>query len=264
MIFFKNKNANINIIIKIFIFLIIINLVVTLIEIDIPINKKDIFSLSKNGIEIFYNTNYLSNESLPNLLKTDILNILPKNYIFMDYTYTIKNSALSTFHRDVTSSQKLYNTTYPVYTAILYKTGGVLLSVVPYSDIQYPFSINVIHNISGKAGTAVLFNSDTLHCGISNGCNYREVVQYKICHKDDLLLLSHLQGIHKIKDNKKDCVEINNKYEKIKLWVERKSSYLFQLPINLLFYPFMTKKYDTNTFYGKIQEYIPLTFYNNT
>lgn len=247
-----------NIIIKFFIVVIIINILFTMIE----FNTKDKYSLDKNGIEIFYDERYLTNEIIPLLLEKDILHILPDNYLFMDYTYTIKNSALSTFHRDVTSSQKLYNTTYPVYTAILYKTGGDLLSVVPNSDLQYPFAMNYIHNISGKSGTVVLFNSDTLHCGISNGCKYREVIQYKICHKDDLHLLTHLQGIHKIKNNEipNNCVEIN----KMKIWLARKTSYLFQLPINLLFYPFMTKKYDTNTFYGKIQEYIPLTFYNNT
>jgi hypothetical protein len=237
-------------------FIIIVNLIFTMIEINL-INS----SLHKNGIQIFQNDFYISDDILPSLLQKDILNVLPNDYVFIDYSYTIKNSALSTFHRDVTSSQKIYHTKYPVYTAILYKTSGKLISFVPNSDKQYPFAMNFIHNLSGKAGTAILFNSDLLHCGISNGCKYREVVQYKICHKDDLNLLTHLQGIHKTKTNK-ECVEINN-YNEIKLWLSRKLSYLFQLPINVLFYPFMTKKYDSNTFYGKLQEYIPLTFYNN-
>lgn len=241
-------------------FLIIVNLLLAIIEIDL----KEA-SLHKNGIQLFYNKSYLTNENISLILKKDILNVLPQNYMFMDYTYTIKNSALSTFHRDVTSSQKIYNTKYPVYTAILYKTGGNLLSIVPNSELHYPFAMNFIHNISGESGTAILFNSDTLHCGISNSCEYRELIQYKICHKDDLKLLTHLQGIHKIKHNIK-CKN-NEKYDEIdyiKMWLARKLTYLFQLPINVLFYPFMTKKYDSNTFYGKIQEYIPLNFYNNT
>ncbi len=247
-----------------FVSLIIINLIFTMIEFNY--NSKN----NNNGIYLFQNDSYLTNEEIPSLLKKDILNVLPKNYLFIDYTYTIKNSALSTFHRDVTSSQKIYHTKYPVYTAILYKTGGELLSVVPNSEKQYPFAFNFINNISGKAGSAVLFDSDVLHCGISNGCKYREVIQYKLCHKDDLELLSHLQGIHKVKNNslcskeKNENDEKNEKdYDKIKIWLARKLSYLFQLPINFLFYPFMTKKYDSNTFYGKMQEYIPLTFYNN-
>jgi hypothetical protein len=244
------------ILMNIIIFIIIVNLLLTIIE----FNLKNA-SLDKNGIQLFYNKSYLTNESIPLTLEKDILNVLPKKYIFMDYTYTIKNNALSTFHRDVTSSQKIYNTKYPVYTLILYKSGGKLLSVVPNSDLQYPFAMNFIHNISGDSGTAILFNSDILHCGISNGCEYREVVQFKICHKDDLKLLTHLQGIHKINHNIK-CK--NNEIQNNKIWILRKLTYLFQLPINVIFYPFMTKKYRSNTFYGKIQEYIPLNFYNNT
>ena len=83
------------------------------------------------------------------MLKKDVLNILPKNYVFLDYQYSIFNSAVSTFHRDITSSRKIYNTKYDVYTVILYKYSGDLLSVCPGSNNTYPFVNSHIVNING-------------------------------------------------------------------------------------------------------------------
>jgi len=37
--------------------------------------------------------------------KKEILKNLPKDYVYIDYKYEIKGCTLSTFHRDVTSSQ---------------------------------------------------------------------------------------------------------------------------------------------------------------
>ena len=89
-------------------------------------------------------------------LEQDTLSKLPEGYQFMDYVYIIKNNALSTFHRDVTSSK---NTSHPVYTLILYKSEGELLSVCPGSAKTFPFVWSKIVNINSKKGTAFLFDS---------------------------------------------------------------------------------------------------------
>ena len=87
-------------------------------------------------------------------LQEDVLSKLPTGYVFMDYIYKINDGALSTFHRDVTSSK----TIYPVYTLILYKYDGELLSVCPSSNTTYPFVTSRIVNVEGKSGTCFLFD----------------------------------------------------------------------------------------------------------
>jgi len=183
------------------------------------------------------------------------LNKLPKGYEFIDYSYIIKHTSLFTFHRDVTSSQFIYNTKYPIYTSIIYKYGGDLLSLCPGSHYTYPFVNSHIMNFNGKEGTAFLFNSDTLHSGCHNNCERPEIVQYKICHKDDLYLLEHLIGKHVEKED--SCsISLYN-------YFLRKLSYYFEMPINVFFYPFMINRKNENTIIGKIQSYMPFTFYNN-
>lgn len=36
------------------------------------------------------------------------------------------------------------------------------------------------------------------------------------------------------------------------------------MPINYILYPLMIKRENTNSIIGKIQTFIPITFYNNT
>ena len=175
------------------------------------------------------------------------------DYVFLDYEYNIKGTALSTFHRDVTSSQRIYHTVHPVYTLIVYDYEGELLSLCPRSHRDYPFVWSPIINYHGKRGTAFLFDCDVLHAGRENQCKYRNVTQYKLCHREDVPILSHLQEIRVTKDEK--CVD--------SLYTRslRKLSYYGQLPINCWLYPLMIKKQDN--WIGKIQNYIPLSFYNN-
>ena len=44
------------------------------------------------------------------LTNVELLKHLPKDYVFLNYEYEIKGRTLSTFHRDVTSSQYEFNT----------------------------------------------------------------------------------------------------------------------------------------------------------
>jgi len=212
--------------------------------------ENDGFCVLYNKIYADKTTNYACEE-----LANDILSILPSDYIFIDYVYKIRNSALSTFHRDVTSSQHICNTKYPVYTLILYKYDGDLLSICPKSNQSYPFVWTRIVNIRGKTGTVFLFDSNILHAGCMNECKCRNVIQYKLCHKSDLPKLTTLQGVKMEKSYKCN----NSTYNLI----IRKISYYFEFPINYIFTPLMIKREDSNTIIGKVQSLIPLNYYNN-
>jgi len=82
-----------------------------------------------------------------------------------------------------------------------------------------------------------------------------ELLEYKICHHDDLNKLKHLQGIKK---NKSGVCKITQ--SSIML---RKLTYFFEFPINYIFYPFMIQRKPPNSLMGKIQSFIPVEYYNN-
>jgi len=208
-------------------------------------------TIENDGFCILEKTDSLDN------MKKKVLKKLPNDYIFIDYSYEIKNNSLFTFHRDVTSSQYVYNTEYPVYTCIVYKYDGELLSICPNSHRTYPFVCSRIVNYSGKSGTCFLFNCEVLHAGMPNlYCKDKSIIQYKICHKDDLSKLHHLSGTHQ-KYNK-ECLPFT-----VYNYFQRKFSYFFEMPINTIFSPFLEKKYEEGTFIGTIQSFFSITFYNN-
>jgi hypothetical protein len=217
------------------------------------------YSLEMDGICILYDSEYATKTiDYPcKKMKKDILEKLPFGYVFIDYIYKIENSSLSTFHRDVTSSKHIYHTKYPVYTAILYKYSGELLSFCPGSNFTYPFVWSRIVNIHGDMGTVFLLDCDILHAGCDNACLLkREVLQYKICHREDLNTLNTLSGIYVSKIETECKTTIWNK-------IMRKCSYFFEMPINTFLYPLMIKRENSDNIIGKIQEYIPISFYNN-
>jgi hypothetical protein len=215
--------------------------------------------LEKDGLCILYNPIYAkeTNGKPCSLLEIDILRELPQGYKFIDYIYKIENSSLSTFHRDVTSSQRIFKTKYTVYTVILYKYDGELFSFCPGSNHTYPFTWSRIINIHGYKGTVFLFDSDILHAGGEPIGIKREVIQYKVCHRDDLELLTDLIGVRmEKKEEKKSSFHFGKR-------LLRKISYFFEMPINTFLYPFMLKRENSNHWIGKIQNYIPISFYNN-
>jgi hypothetical protein len=184
------------------------------------------------------------------------LTSLPPDYLFLDYEYLIHSAALSTFHRDVTSSQHLYACDHPVYTLIVYEYDGDLLSICPASERTWPFVWSRIVNLSGPKSTCVLFNSEILHAGQPNHCRPRFARQYKICHREDIKKLSHLQGIRA----KKDVPCIDDMSSRMK----RKISYYFAFLINHVFYPFLMQKWSADTWMGQMQSWLPdHQFYNN-
>lgn len=214
-------------------------------------------TIEKDGFLVFHIKDYQNIKKDASIeLKKMSLDKLPPGYQFLDYTYAIKNTTLSTFHRDVTSSQSIYNTSYPVYTLILYKYEGCLLSICPASNYSSPFVYSQIVNISGEEGTCFLFNSEILHAGCFNNCKKRDIIQYKIAHKDDIALLEHLHNVYVEKQEDKCEDTLYNHFL-------RKCSYFFELPINTIFNPLLQKKHEDGVI-GKIQDYSSVQFYNNT
>lgn len=167
--------------------------------------------------------------------KRDILRVLPRGYTFLNYKYTIEGCTLSTFHRDVTSSQHVFDTKHPVYTFITYEYEGPALTVCPGSHATTPFVFSrpVIVNAN-----SVLFNCDLVHAGSLNlEKKARRAVQYKIAHVDDLPKLEHLQGIDKVKRG--DCSKRNNPVVDV---AYRKMSLIFSYIINHHMTPYLQNR----------------------
>lgn len=176
-----------------------------------------------------------------NFDKNIILKELPENYEFIDYKYMFKGCSISTFHRDITSSQFIFKTKYPVYTCITYNNNGNLLAICPSSHKTTPFLFEKPLIINGREGTTILFNCDVVHSGAINefGEN-REAIQYKICHKEDKNKLKHLIGV-----NKNTIGKCNNSW--IYEYGLRKISLIYPFVINHLFTKILQKRPEKNS-----------------
>jgi len=190
--------------------------------------------------------------------KHSILKELPEDYEFLDYKFKIIGCSLSTFHRDVTSSQSIFKTKYPVYTCITYKNNGNLLAICPASHKTTPYLFERPLIIKGKEGTTVIFNCDIVHSGAINEFgDDREATQYKICHKDDKDKLKHLIGI--------DKTTIGNcKNTPIYEYGLRKISLIYPYIINHLFTDFLQKKPEKDSIFDiLISNFYLGDFYNS-
>jgi hypothetical protein len=192
-------------------------------------------------------------------IKQIILSYLPSSYVMLDYSYQINGCSLSTFHRDVTSSKSSLKTKYTTFTAIWYLYDGEMVSLCKYSNNSMkPFTFTRPTNIRGEKNTIVIFDCDILHAGMLNsvGMN-RHVIQFKMAHRDDLSKLSHLQNLHVAK--RTSCENEMNLPHRFRRYM----SYMFSGSFEYVFKPMMIKKYDNDTFYGQLQNAIPIQFYNN-
>jgi hypothetical protein len=184
--------------------------------------------------------------------------ILGHDYVFLDYEYTIRGCSLSTWHRDVTSGQCYWDTDCPTYTLIHYKHSGDMVSLVPGSHNDFPYALQRPVDVVGPADTMVLFNAEILHAGMpnTNGSD-RHAVQYKLAHRCDLDRLSHLQGIHTIKDERGKS--------SLPVWMEsflRFLSYHGAFIVNQFAPRLLMRSYDDG-FANWVQRWIPMRFYNN-
>lgn len=198
---------------------------------ETPLKGKQ--TLEKDGLMIFRDGNG----------KKKALENLPSGYLYINYKYTIKGCTLPTFHRDVTSSQYVFRTKYPVYTYIEYKNKGALLSVCPGSHKTIPFLFSRPKTIYGDEKTGILFNCDLVHAGaISNLGDKRFAEQYKICHIKDLGKMN-LEGIN-------TKVEGNCNLSPIRDLVLRKGSLIFCYITNHVFTKYLQN--DQKNWFNKI------------
>ena len=204
-----------------FFFVLLIYVIVYSSEHDASSNYKP--SLKKDGLVIMDRPD-----------QYEILNELPEGYEFLDYKYTINGCTLSTFHRDVTSSQYIFKTKHPVYTFITYEYDGAALTVCPGSHNTAPFLYSRPVTIDANS---ILFNCDVVHAGSMNLENKpRKAVQYKIAHRDDFEKLSHLSGIRKNKYG--DCNKNNYPLD----FAYRKLSLMFSYITNHILTPYLQNR----------------------
>ena len=214
------------------------------------------FSIKEEGFEVF-NINKSKFYTNKQKIFNKILKKLPNNYQFLDYEYKIINSTLYTFHRDVTSSQKLL---HPSYTVIIYftETNNKLIEICPNSNKQ-TFIISDPITIYGRkhgGGRAVLFNADIVHAGAINETSERLAFQYKICHKDDINKLKHLSGQFIEKENKIRHFTLS---DKIISFLSHKTILLFDTDLGKIL------EFKTNNFIiNKISKLISIDFYNKS
>jgi hypothetical protein len=82
----------------------------------------------------------------------------------------------------------------------------------------------------------------------------RLAAQYKIVHKDDVILLKHLDGVNVYKEG----IGVSY-FSQVSM---RIISYLFAVPIQWVFLPILQAQY-TIGIYGFLQSLIPINHYNN-
>jgi len=147
-----------------------------------------VLNLNKENINIQYNYN-----KIHPIVEKKILKLLPNNYIFLNYSYEIKDTSIYTFHRDLTSSKSFNNLTYPSYTLIIYFYKGNHLSLCKKSQ-NISYIIPQPYTIYGNIGQCILFDADLVHASALSYNTKRYCRQYKIAHKYDVKKLNKLNG----------------------------------------------------------------------
>jgi ectoine hydroxylase-related dioxygenase (phytanoyl-CoA dioxygenase family) len=159
-------------------------------EVDLVLSYWD------KGDFVFIKQFFLNNQNIT----SKIHEILPEEYVLIDYTYVIENSSIHTFHRDYTSSKNYNNLKYSSYTMILYlDDSDTGLNIIPgsHKDNSCIYFYNRAKKLHFIPGTAVIFDADILHAGsIVDSEVKRRCIQFKIIHRDDRGKLLSLQNYH--------------------------------------------------------------------
>jgi hypothetical protein len=227
---------------------------------SIELPASDSYTIEDHGLTVWRTHQHLDNLNpvqKRDALRGEILHRLPPGYQLLDYYYYIKGCSLSTFHRDVTSGQRYFGTIHPTYTVVIYEYDGDFLSVCPNSARTYPFSWSRAINLKGQKNTVVLFNADTVHCGMINKIGTaRKVLQYKVAHRDDV---EKLRELNDIKVEKTTSCSLSPPVEKSL----RLLSWHFCWLINTVFTPLLQRR-TSSGISRYVQDAIPISFYNNT
>lgn len=147
-------------------------------------------NLIDDGFTVFYNAT-----------NKEILEKLPNNYLFANYSLILNCTTYSSFHRDHATVQSTLGASHPIYTLINYypKINGTfpLLSVIPGSHKNYV--LPKIITISGNFSTSILFNTALVHAGaISKLGKNRFAIQNKIYHIDDFINFQEFDNFNSI------------------------------------------------------------------
>jgi len=128
-----------------------------------------------------------------------------KEYIFQDYIFIIKKSAIHTCHRDSNGDFFNENQKHPSYTLLIFlEDMDKCLGVIPKShhDIN-SFNYNPedqVVNLLCKKGDAILFNANLIHVGALNYKDNNLRIQMKVTHKDDIEAIPYYNNYNKILD----------------------------------------------------------------
>ena len=140
--------------------------------------------------------------------KNNLINIkkhTSKEYIFQDYIFIIKKSAIHTCHRDSNGDFFNENQKYPSYTLLIFlEDMDKCLGVIPKShhDIN-SFNYNPedqVVNLLCKKGDAILFNANLIHVGALNYKDNNLRIQMKVTHKDDIEAIPFYNNYNKVLD----------------------------------------------------------------
>jgi hypothetical protein len=202
-------------------------------------------NLSNDGYVVF-NTDAAT-------FRNSVLDRLPAGYEFLDYEYTLKGAALSTWHRDVTSGQVYHGTAHPTYTVIRYEYDGDFLTVIPKSHASFPFALARTQAINGTTGTTILFDADLLHAGAPNRVGAARLArQYKVAHRDDRPRLAHLEGVNLCKEGGGGEMTPAD-------WLKRLLSWQLAWLLNL---PAVAQRQTPGSFGAFLQRAVNLDFFN--
>jgi hypothetical protein len=167
-------------------------------------------TFTKNEIEYFKNEcdrdNYkvikeriISNPKMQSIIKNKIGN----GYLFQDYVFIIKKSAIHTCHRDGNGDFFNEQQKYPSYTMLLFlEDMEKCLGVIPQShkdvnSFNFNFTENVTNLVCDK-GDIILFNANLIHVGALNSRDDNLRIQMKITHKDDIPVMDYYNNYNKI------------------------------------------------------------------
>jgi hypothetical protein len=210
-----------------------------------------VFNLSQDNIQ----KQIVQNKIIPEI-ERQVLELLPEDYVFLDYSYEISNSSLYTFHRDVTSSKTFQNLSYPSYTLIIYFSNGNHLSISEGSNTTC-FITPTPTTIFGDIGQSILFDSDMVHAAALNTTTERYCKQYKICHKEDIDKLNHLNNQH---IRKREQIQYITYFQKLLRLLSHKYIPLFD---NKQIGKFIERKHN-NYIVKLFSKIFKLDFFNNT
>jgi hypothetical protein len=126
-------------------------------------------------------------------------------YIFQDYIFIIKRSAIHTCHRDSNGDFFNEDQKHPSYTILIFlEEMDKCLGVIPKSHFDVnSFNFNPedeVINLLCNKGDAIIFNANLIHVGALNNTNDHLRIQLKVTHKQDIEAIPYYNQYNKILD----------------------------------------------------------------